>query len=158
MNKIKLGKVKTKSKLYFAIKTAIYLWLIAFSFCLAIFLASFLVFALKMTNFSFLLFSLLFWALLLMLGAAFLAKKFSFFYKKPLVIGLIIFIGATLISSAIVLRTTLHSELLERSQKNNWPILSPLYRSGCGCQDDCPCSQKNQPGTCHLRQSETNPK
>jgi len=158
MEKIKSGQAKTKSKLYFAVKTAIYLWLIAFCFFLAIFLASFLVFALRMTSFSFLLFFLLFWVVLLMIGATFLAEKFSFFYKKPLAMGLVIFILAIAIFSALVLRTTLHNELLEHSQKNNWPIISPLYYSGCGCQDDCPCSQKNQPGSCHLRQLEIGPK
>ncbi|MEK7172489.1 MAG: hypothetical protein AAB723_01655 [Patescibacteria group bacterium] len=151
MDKIKSGKVKTKPKIYFAAKTAIYLWLVIFCFCLAIFLASFLVFALKMTSFSFLLFLLLFWILLLMVGAAFLAKKFSFFYKKSLMASLIIFLVGVAIVSALVLKTTLHNELLERSQKNNWPILSPLYHSGCGCQDDCACGQKNQSDSCLIR-------
>lgn len=151
MDKIKTGKVKTKSKLYFAAKTAVYIWLMVLCFCLAIFLASFLVFALKMTSFSFLLFLLLFWTLLLMIGAAFLAKRFSFFYKKSLLAGLIIFVIGAAIMSALVLKTTLHNELLERSQKNNWPIISPLYHSGCGCQDDCPCGQKNQSNNCLMR-------
>ncbi|OIO49169.1 hypothetical protein COX74_02370 [bacterium (Candidatus Gribaldobacteria) CG_4_10_14_0_2_um_filter_41_16] len=147
MDKIKSDKIKIKPKLYFVFRTAVYFSLVALCFCLAIFLASFLVFAAKINQFSFLLLFLLFWALLLMVGGTFLAKKFSFFYKKPLAISLIIFIAATLISSALVLRTTLHNELLERSQKNNWPIISPLYHSGCGCQDDCGCGAGN---TCPL--------
>jgi len=147
MDKIKSDKIKIKPKLYFVFRTAVYFSLVALCFCLAIFLASFLVFAAKINQFSFLLLFLLFWALLLMVGGTFLAKKFSFFYRKPLAIGLIIFMAATLISSALVLRTTLHNELLERSQKNNWPIISPLYHSGCGCQDDCGCGAGN---TCPL--------
>jgi len=150
MDKIKTDKIKIKSKLYFVFRTAVYFSLVALCFCLAIFLASFLVFAAKINQFSFLLLFLLFWALLLVVGGTFLAKKFSFFYKKPLAIGLIIFIAATLISSALVLRTTLHNELLERSQKNNWPIISPLYRSGCGCQDDCGCGHENQQNNCPM--------
>ena len=157
MDKIKADKMKIKSKLYFVFRTAVYFGLVALCFCLAIFLASFLVFAAKINQFSFLLLFLLFWALLLVIGGTFLAKKFSFFYKKPLIISLIIFITATSISSALVLRTTLHNELLEHSQKNNWPVISPLYRSGCGCQDDCGCGQKNQQNNCPMYQLEATP-
>jgi len=157
MDKINSDKIKIKSKLYFVFRTAVYFILVALCFFLAIFLASFLLFALRMNSFSFLLFILLFWVLFLMVGGTFLAKKFSFFYKKPLAISLIIFIAATSISSALVLRTTLHNELLERSQKNNWPIIWPLYRSGCGCQDDCGCGHENQQNNCPLRQLEINP-
>ena len=157
MDKIKADKMKIKSKLYFVFRTAVYFGLVALCFCLAIFLASFLVFAAKINQFSFLLLFLLFWALLLVIGGTFLAKKFSFFYKKPLIISLIIFITATSISSALVLRTTLHNELLEHSQKNNWPVISPLYRSGCGCQDDCGCGQKNQQNNSPMYQLEATP-
>lgn len=152
MDRIKTGEVKIRPKLFFTLKTAIYFVLISLSFCLAVFLASFVAFALGVNEMSYLLLILSLWALLATALGVFLAKKFSFFYKKPLAIGLIIFIVAIAAISALVLRTTLHNELLEHSQKNNWPILSPLYRSGCGCQDDCGCGHENQQNNCPLRQ------
>ncbi|MDD5750720.1 MAG: hypothetical protein PHU56_03720 [Candidatus Pacebacteria bacterium] len=147
MDEIKAGKIKARPRLFFTLKTAIYFILISLSFCLAVFLASFVAFALQVNEMSYLLLILSIWAFLSTAFGVFLAKKFSFFYKKPLAVGLAFFIVAVAGISILVLRTAFHSTLLERSQRNEWPVISPLYRSGCGCeaaglcgQHDCPCS------------------
>ncbi len=140
--KIKSGEVKAKSKVFFFAKAAGFIALSVISFLIAVFLASFIAFALPLGGLSLLLTILAFTALLFIALNIFLAEKFPSFYKKPLLFGLITFLLLTAFSAWLVLNTPFHAKVLEYSKKNEVPIISPLYKCGCGCG----CSQ----GKCHM--------
>lgn len=157
MAKIKAGQIKAKPKIYFLAQTMFYFVLNAAAFLTAVFLASFVAFALRLTKISFLLAVLSLAAFLIIILNIFLARKFPTFYKHPLLLGLLTLFILTAISSGAVLKTPFHAKLLEISQQNNLPIISPLYRSGCGCQTNCGCGQGNQKSNCSLPQLKTSP-
>ena len=150
LKKIKSGEVKARPKVFFLAKAAGFIALSIVSFLIAVFLASFVAFALPLGGLSLLLTILAFTALLFIVLNIFLAEKFPSFYKKPLLFGLIIFLLLTAFSAWLVLNTPFHAKVLEYSKENKIPIISPLYKCGCGCgcsqQNICECSQ----GKCHM--------
>ncbi len=140
MAKIKAGQIKAKPKIYFMAQTLFYAILNVAVFLTAVFLASFVAFALRLTKVSFLLAVLSLAAFLIIILNIFLARKFPTFYKHPLLLGLLTLLILIAISSAAVLKTPFHTKMLEISQQNNLPLISPLYRCGCGCG----CNSNNQ--------------
>ncbi|MDD5738435.1 MAG: hypothetical protein PHY72_00695 [Candidatus Pacebacteria bacterium] len=150
LSKINSGEIKAKPKIFFLVKTIGFIVLSIFSFLIAIFTASFVAFALPLGGPSLLLTILGFTVLISVMLNIFLAKKFPSFYKKPLIFNLLIFIILTLLASLLILKTPLHSKMLELSKQKDIPIVSPLYKHGCGCnaQKTCGCTKAN--GQCNM--------
>ena len=136
---IKKGKVKARSKGYFILKSFGFLIFSIFSFLIAIFLASFVSFALPLGGASLLLAIMALSALIFILLNLFLAKKFPSFYKRPIIFNLLIFLLVALVCSFVLLKTPFHRYLLNYSQNNNVPLITPLYKHGCGCGSVCSC-------------------
>ncbi|MFH0740118.1 MAG: hypothetical protein V1819_03450 [bacterium] len=168
IEKIKAGKVKMKPRSLFIFQAIVLVLLAISAMALAIFFTSFTGFALKVKGYSpFLMVVVLGVALFIILAWA-LSKKFSVFYKKPLLLGLaIILISVAMVSLAVFL-TPLHQKIMEYTQLRNLPIISPLYQCGCGChtnhicalpqkantnpQPTCGCSGDSQAGgSCNIK-------
>ena len=145
MAKINKGEIKSKPRAYFVWKNIAYLLINIAIFAVAVFLASFFAFALRLAGVSMILFAVVI-AILTFLGLnIFLTKNLPAFYAKPLVFNLILFLLFTGLLSAVILQTPLHSKVLEYTQTNDIPFISPLYRCGCGCG----CGQKAEsPSSC----------
>lgn len=152
LSKINSGEIKSKPKAYFALKTAIFISASVFSFLIAVFLASFVAFAMKFNGSTALLFILALTAVVFVLLNFFLAKKFPYFYKKALIFDLLVFVVLTFLASFLVLKTPFHLKMLEISKQRDVPIFSPLYKCGCGCgcsaQKTCGCEKAG--GQCNM--------
>lgn len=136
---------------------------------LAIFFTSFTGFALKVKGYSPFLVVVVLGVILFIILAWALSKKFSVFYKRPLLLGLaIILISVTMVSLAVFL-TPLHQRIMNYSQLRNVLFISPLYQCGCGhsscshicgqpknsnvnSQPSCGCSSGSQVGgSCNVK-------
>jgi len=150
LNKINSGEIKSKPRIFFLIKTFGFVILFVFSFLMAIFLASFIAFALPLGGPSLLLTILGFPVLIFIALNIFFAKKFPSFYKKPLIFSFLVFIILTILASFSILKTPLHSKMLELSNQKNIPIVSPLYKYGCGCNAQKTCGCAKPGGQCNM--------
>lgn len=141
---IKTGEVKARSKQYFFFQTALLAAGVVLSALLLLFLASFIVFALRQNDVWFLpsfgLRGILAWlralpwllilAALLALGLLeLLLKRYQFSYRRPLLysfvgIGLVMAIGSMAVSGAHI-----HEELLEAAKQHRLIFGEPLYRA-----------------------------
>ncbi|MCX6790605.1 MAG: hypothetical protein NTV62_00215 [Candidatus Gribaldobacteria bacterium] len=137
--KIMTGKVKMKPKVLFAFQTAVLVLLAGVAMVLAVFLTSFIGFALKVKGYSHFLIAIILAVVLFIVLAWVLTKRFPAFYKRPLLLGLvIIFISVAMVSLA-VFSTPLHQKIMEYVQQNNVPIVTPFYECGCGCSTNHIC-------------------
>lgn len=161
--KILAGKVKMKPKALFIFQATVLVLLAGLAMVLAVFFTSFIGFALKVKGYSPFLAAIILAVILFIALALFLAKRFSAFYKRPLLLGLaIIFISVAMVSLAVFL-TPFHQKIMEYSQQRNVPIVSPFYECGCGhtycgqvcgqpkstnenSQSSCGCSRNSQAG------------
>ncbi len=150
LSKINSGEIKARPKVFFLVKTFGFVVLSIFSFLLAIFTASFVAFALPLGGPSLLLTILAFTVLIFVCLNIFLAKKFPSFYKKPLIFSLLVFIILTLFASLLILKTPLHSKMLELSKQKDIPVVSPLYKHGCGCSAQKTCGCTKVGGQCNM--------
>ncbi|MCL5011179.1 MAG: hypothetical protein M1127_03160 [Patescibacteria group bacterium] len=139
LEKAKLKNLKMKPRAYFIARAFGYVLSVVGIVVLSVFLSSFTFFGLKMQGEIWLLAGVLLAGLLLLVFAWILAEKSPFFYKRPFAVGLAVFILVVFLASWAVLATPFHQKALEWSQKNNAPVISPLYKCGCGCG----CGQKN---------------
>lgn len=146
MGRINSGEIKAKPKSYFVFRSFGFVGALTTSFLIAVFLASFVVFAMKFNGPAALLTILAFTAGIFILLNFFLAKRFPYFYKKPLLIDFIFLAGFILLASFLVLKTPFHSKMLELSDQKNIPIIGPMYKCACGCscnsQETCSCQKQ----------------
>ncbi len=163
---IKSGKIKMKPKALFIFQGIVLIVLAILSMILAIFFTSFTGFALQVKGFSPFL-TIITIAVVLFIGLVWvLSKKFSAFYRKPLLLGLaIIFVTVAMVSMAVFF-TPIHQRIMDYAHENNLPILSPLYECGCGCsvhqvcnlqkstnsQPSCGCDGESEiEGSCKIK-------
>lgn len=143
LEKIKKGKVEMKPKSHFVLKTIIYVLGIIFSFLFTIFLASFIIFSLKISGawhfpaFGFRglgVFLVAFPWLLLIFAIIFVvileifAKRFSVVYRKPLIYSILIIVIIVLLVSLVIGKTSMHSKLFRGAQEGRLPIMGPMYK------------------------------
>lgn len=143
LEKIKEEAVKMKPKAHFIFKTIIYFLGFIFVFLFVGFLASFIIFSLRIRGvwyfpaFGFrglgLLFTsfpwfLLIFAIIFIVILEVFAKRFSFVYKKPLLYSILGIVIIVFILSFIVGLTPMHSRLFRSAQEGRLPIMGPMYR------------------------------
>ena len=164
IEKIKAGKIKMKPKALFVFQGVFLIFLAIVAMVLAVFGTSFIGFALKVKGYSDFLAVIILAVVLFVLLAFLLAKKFPTFYKKPLLLGLVIILISVAMVSLAVFLTSFHQRIMEYSQARNIPIISPLYQCGCShsscshicggqpkilnvnSQPSCGCSGNSQTG------------
>lgn len=140
IEKIKAGKIKMKPKALFVFQGVLLIFLAGVAMILAVFGTSFIGFALKVKGYSDFLIAITLAVILFVALAWGLAKKLPAFYKKPLLLGLVIILISVAMVSLAVFLTPFHQRILEYSQENDLLIISPLYECGCGCGTNHICS------------------
>lgn len=133
MEQINCGKIKMKPIGYFIIKAITLSVFVALLVLLDIFLVSFSFFALKTAGVSWFLLLVVFFVLCFIGISWFLIEKFPSFYRKPFVVGLVVLLIIVSLLSFLVLETDFHKTMLKKSGSKNIPIITPLYKYGCGC-------------------------
>ncbi len=143
LNKIKKGQVKMWPKFYFTSKAFLFILGIVFILFLALFLVSFIIFNLRATGalflprfglfglrsfFMFFPWLLVIFPILFIIALIFLAKRYRFVYKKPLLYSIIAIVVIVLVGSFIFLRVPIHKKLSERAWEGGIPMAGPLYR------------------------------
>jgi len=142
ISEIKSGKIKMRPRLYFWLKILIFtLGVIIFSI-IALFLISFVFFSLNLnggwllTGFGFpgikYLFISIPWLLvIIVLIFIFLVElviaNFRFAYRRPLVYSLALLLLFAIVGGFFVHKTSLHQRLLLSAEKEELPILGPIY-------------------------------
>lgn len=142
LSKINRGEVKMKPRLYFFLTGILFLIIFSFFFIISFFLVSFIHFHLISSGIWYLphfgakgvliFFKSLPWALIiltiiLILLLEFLSRKFSFSFKKPILISLLIIIFLVFLGSFFVTKGNIHPRLLLRAKERKIPLLEPLY-------------------------------
>ena len=140
IEKIKEGKIKMKSKALFVFQAIALVLVAGVAMILAVFGTSFIGFALKVKGYSDFLIAITLAVVLFVALAWLLAKKFPAFYKKPLLLGLVIILISVAMVSLAVFLTPFHQTIMNYSQQRNLPLISPLYQCGCGCSTSHVCS------------------
>lgn len=140
----KIKKVKMRPKSYFILRTIIFILGLVFAFLFTIFLASFIVFALRASGvwyfsaFGFrglrLFFAsfpwvLLIFAILLIVLLEVFARKFSLVYRKPLLYSILGIIMIVILIGFAVGHTSMHFQLFRRAQEGRLPIMGHMYKS-----------------------------
>ncbi len=152
INKIKVGEVKMKPKIYFILKTVFIVLSIVVAALFVLFLTSFIFFSLRAgagpelktvrpgglmpghgLKGMFIFIRSLPWlliiaCLLLIAIMEIMVKKFSFTYRKPILYSLIIIIALVLSVSWFVSRTGFHQNIFLKSQKVPWPVIENFYQ------------------------------
>ena len=145
LEKIKKEKVKMKPRSYFVLRTIVFVFGLIFAFLFAIFLASFIVFALRasgiwyfpafgfrglgmfLASFPWI---LLIFAILLIALLEVFARKFSLVYRKPLLYSVLGIIMIVILISFAVGQTSMHPQLFRSAQEGKLPIMGPMYKGG----------------------------
>ena len=142
LDKIQRGEVKMRPKTYFVSRTVGVVFLALLTAFLVLFLASFIIFGLRMSGVWFLpqfgwramgaFFLSLPWLLILIVLALVLAlelllKRFSFTYRRPIVYSILGILLFAVAGSFAVTRTDLHPNIFLRTQQGNLPMMGGLY-------------------------------
>ena len=144
IEKIKAGKIKMKPKALFVFQGVFLIFLAGIAMILAVFGTSFIGFALKVKGYSDFLIAIVLAVVLFVVSAWLLAKKFPAFYKRPLLLGLVIILISVAMVSLAVFLTPFHQTIMNYSQQRNVPLISPLYQCGCShssCSHICGASK-----------------
>ena len=143
LNKIKSGEVKMKPKIYFILRTILFILGALVLVFFIIYFISFIIFSLRASGVLFLpkfglpgmkiLFSSLPWLLILMTVILIMlleifAKKFTFVYRRPIVYSLLIIIMIVFMGSILIDKTPLHLNLFHRAQERHLPGIGMVYR------------------------------
>lgn len=144
LEKVRTRSVSMRSKLYFALRIVLVGVLSIITLACSIFALSFIYFSVHESGEQFLLgfdqqglvtFALLFpWlilllAILLLVTLETLLRNFKFGYRLPLLRIFLWLFGIGAVGSMLVSITPLHSFLLLQADKDQLPILGPLYES-----------------------------
>lgn len=143
ISKIKSGEAHMKPKWHFVLNTVLAVVGIVLVVLVLLYIASFIVFAMRQTgvwfvpSFGFrgiwLFISSVPWVLVL-LGIIFIAvlellvRHYSFAYRKPLLYSVIGIFGLVIIGTIILMQTELHQGFYRHAQEGDLPIAGPLYR------------------------------
>jgi len=143
LNQIKGNQVKMRPKIYFVLKTLSIVLGIFIVVLFALYLVSFVVFALKasgawyLSGFGFSGFKasivlipwlLILVAIILIVILETLVKRFSFSYRQPIlysVLGIIIFV---FLGSFAIGKTGLHPNLFQKAKEGRLPVAEKFYR------------------------------
>ncbi|MEA3452936.1 MAG: hypothetical protein U9Q96_01190 [Patescibacteria group bacterium] len=143
LEKIKQGQVKMRPKIYFILKTLLVVLGIIISTLFALYLISFIVFALRasgawyLSGFGFegmkasivlIPWVLILVALILIIVLEILVKRFSFSYRQPIfytLLGIIIFV---FLGSFAIGKTGFHTNLFQRARDGRLPVAESFYR------------------------------
>lgn len=143
LEQIKKGQVKMRPKIYFVLKTLLIVLGIFVVALFALYLVSFIVFALRasgawyLSGFGFpgikasivlIPWVLILMALVLIIVLEVLVKRFSFSYRQPIfysLLGIIIFV---FLGSFVIGKTGLHPNLFEKAREGRLPVAEKFYR------------------------------
>lgn len=143
LEKIKSGKVQMHSRLYFVLKAVFLVLGTVLVFGLAIFLASFILFILRLNGLHFLagfgmpglgiFFGAFPWVLagltlIFVLVLEIFSERFCFVYRRPLLYSVAGIVIVVLAGGYLIARTEMHSRLWERAEMENLPFAGPMYR------------------------------
>ncbi|MCX6738324.1 MAG: hypothetical protein NTY11_02830 [Candidatus Parcubacteria bacterium] len=144
LKRIKDKEVHMTPKVLFLFKTALFILGIILFFCLGALIFSFIMFKMHATGlwhtigfgprgigifFAGFPWFLLVFILVLVVILEFLAEKFSWVYKKPLVYSILGIIVFVLLVGFIVSLTPMHPQLFRGVTEGNMPIVEPFYRA-----------------------------
>lgn len=143
LEQIKQGEVKMRSKIYFVLKTLLVVLGIFVFALFALYLISFIVFALRasgawyLSGFGFsgikasivlIPWILILVAIVLIVILEILVKRFSFTYRQPIlysVLGIIIFV---FLGSFVIGKTGFHPNLFQKAREGRLPVAEKFYR------------------------------
>lgn len=143
LNKIKSGEVKIRPRIYFVLKTALIISGAVVAVLFALYLISFIVFAMRATGIWFLpgfgffgmrLFLtslpwiLILLALIFIVGLEIFAKNLTFVYRRPIIYSLLAIIVFAFVGGFIIDRVKFHENLFWRAQERRLPIMGNFYR------------------------------
>ncbi len=143
IEKIETGTVAMRPRWYFILETSFFTVGVILTALVAIYLLSFIFFALTKTGLSLapgfgfggLLFFIVTspWLLILLTGLfltllALLVKHYTFSYRQPLVYSLLGVVGLVLIISGLLHQVAFHERMERMNERHNLPGLTPLYR------------------------------
>jgi len=144
LSKIKSGEVKMSPKALFALKTTLIVFGAVLAALFIVFLASFIIFAMRASGTLFLpafgffgmrtFFTSLPWLLILIAVISIvvlevLAKRFTFVYRRPIFYSVLAIIILVLCGGVFIERTRLHSNLFWRAREGRLPIMGNFYRN-----------------------------
>jgi len=143
LDKIKSGQVKMRPEIYFILKTILLITGIIVVALFALYLTSFIIFALRASGVWYLpgfgfsglraSFALLPWLLILasiflIIVLEILVKHFSFTYRLPLIYLILCLIIFALLGSLLIDKTSLHPSFFNRAKERRLPVAGNLYR------------------------------
>ncbi len=143
LNEIKEGKIKMKSKTYFMVRTVLFTLGITVLLLFLIYVASFIVFSLRISGIWFLpifgfhgvriLFGSLPWLLILLAAILIIAlevfaERISFVYKRPTVYSLLAIIAIVLIIGLAIGFSPFHTRLFGNAREGGLPFIGQFYR------------------------------
>lgn len=144
LNKLENSQIKMRPRAYFVLKTILIALAIIVIALFALYLTSFIVFALRASGLWYLpkfgfpglgpLITLLPWllifiAMLLIIVMEALVKYFAFAYRRPILFSMLGIIILVLLGGSIIDRTQFHAKLFQKAQEQRLPIAGELYRS-----------------------------
>ena len=143
ISQIKSGAIKMKPRSYFMLRGFLLGGGIFLLFLFVVYLASFIVFSLRISGVWFLplfgvlgariLLGSLPWVLILLSVALIIAieifaERVPFIYKKPVILSLVGVILIVLIAGLLVGLTSFHPRIFYKSQEDNIPIIGSFYK------------------------------
>ena len=144
LNKLENSQVKMRPKAYFVLRTILIALAIIVIALFALYLTSFIVFALRASGLWYLpkfgfngigaLITLLPWlliliAVLLIIVMEMLVKYFAFAYRRPILFSMLGIIVLVLLGGLMIDRTQFHANLFQKAQERRLPIAGELYRN-----------------------------
>jgi len=143
LDQIKGDQVKMRPKIYFVLKTLLIVLGIFIVALFALYLVSFIVFALRasgawyLSGFGFpgikasiilIPWLLILMALILIIILEVLVKRFSFSYRQPILYSALAIIIFVLLGSFAIGQTGLHPNLFQRAREGRLPVAEKFYR------------------------------
>lgn len=140
---IKKGEVVMRPRWHFVLKTILAILGVTMVSLVLVYLTSLIIFGLRESGIIFapgfgfrgiLIFARsLPWILIVLVGILLivlelLVKKYSFAYRRPIVISAFGMLAVVCVTGWVLTRTTLHGAIMERAERFNIPVVGPAYR------------------------------